>query len=159
MSSGRFARGPSPGFRVGARLPVVRSGEPPEGHDVKVDLGGGGTDPHVNWGGRFEDIGAYVSHDEPSVKVISSAPGRGSTMTDVMRLAKDPKGKPTVSPNGKMVSDFSELSPAPWFGLTTRGRPDRVRSSSTDPSTHTSPGSLQAVLRLSGSADPEGRPG
>jgi hypothetical protein len=147
------------GSAQAARLPVVRSGEPPEGHDVKVDLGGSGTDPRVNWGGRFEDIGAEVSHDEPSVKVISSAPGRGSTMTDVMRLAKDPKGKPTVSPNGKMVSDFSELSPAPWFGLATRGRPDRVRSSSTDPSTHTSPGSLQAVLRLSGGADPEGRPG
>jgi hypothetical protein len=98
----------------------VRSGEPPEGHHVKVDLGGGGTDPRGNWGGRFQDVGAYVSHDEPSVKVISSAPGRGSTMTDVMRLAKDPKGKPTVSPNGKMVSDYAELSPAPWFGLTTR---------------------------------------
>ena len=96
MSAGRFARGSSPGFRVGTRLPVVRSGEPPEGHHVKVDLGGG-TDPLGNWGGRFQDVGAYVSHDEPSVKVISSAPGRGSTMTDVMRLAKDPKGKPTVS--------------------------------------------------------------
>jgi hypothetical protein len=97
----------------------VRSGEPPEGHDVKVDLGGG-TDPRGNWGGRFQDIGAYVSHDEPSVKVISGAPGRGSTMTDVMRLAKDPKGKPTVSPNGTMVSGYAELSPAPWFGLMTR---------------------------------------
>jgi hypothetical protein len=120
MSSGRFAQGPSPGFRVGARLPVVRSGEPPEGHDAKVDLGGSGTDPRGNWGGRFEDNGANVSHDEPSVKVISSAPGRGSTRTDVMRPAKDPKGKPAVSPNGKMVSDYAELSPAPWFGLTTR---------------------------------------
>ena len=34
-----------------------------------------------------------------------------------MRLPRDPKGKPTVSPNGKTVSDYAELSPAPWFGL------------------------------------------
>ena len=34
-----------------------------------------------------------------------------------MRLPKDPKGKPTVSPKGKTVSDYAELSPAPWFGL------------------------------------------
>jgi hypothetical protein len=86
-------------------------------HDVKVDLGGGCTDPRGNWGGRFEDNGVYVGHDEPSVKFISSAPGSGNNMTYVMRLAKDPKGKPTVSPNGKTVSDYAELSPAPWFGL------------------------------------------
>jgi hypothetical protein len=38
-------------------------------------------------------------------------------MTYVNRLGVDPKGKPTVSPNGKTVSDYAELSPAPWFGL------------------------------------------
>jgi hypothetical protein len=117
MSSGRFTRGPSPGFRVGARLPVVRSGEPPEGHDVEVGLGGG-TDPRGNWGGRFQDNGAYVSHDEPSVKVISSAPGRGSTMTDVMRLAKDPKGKPTVSPNRKIPTHLSRAGGSGRWAVT-----------------------------------------
>ena len=76
--------------------------------------------PGATWVGGSKGNGTYVSHDEPSVKVISSAPGRGSTMTDVMRPAKDPKGKPTFSPNGKMVSDYAELSPAPWFGLTAR---------------------------------------
>jgi hypothetical protein len=29
----------------------------------------------------------------------------------------DPKGKPTVSPNGPTVSEYAELSPVPWFGL------------------------------------------
>ncbi len=86
-------------------------------HDVKVDLGGGCTDPRGTWNGRFEDNGSYVGHDEPSVKFISSAAGTGNNMTYVMRLAKDPKRKPTVSPNGKTVSDYAELSPAPWFGL------------------------------------------
>jgi hypothetical protein len=39
-------------------------------------------------------------------------------MTYVNKLGADPKGKPTVSPNAKhSVSDYAELSPAPWFGL------------------------------------------
>ena len=66
---------------------------------------------------RFEDNGIYVGHDEPSVKFISSAPGSGNSMSYLMRLPRDPKGKPTISPNGKTVSDYAELSPAPWFGL------------------------------------------
>lgn len=93
------------------------NGHSPKYHDVKVDLGGGCTDPRGNWGGRFEDNGTYVGHDEPSVKFISSAPGSGNNMSYVMRLPKDPKGKPTVSPKGRTVSDYAELSPAPWFGL------------------------------------------
>ncbi len=93
------------------------NGHSPKYHDVKVNLGGGCTDPGVTGAGRFEDNGVYVGHDEPSVKFISSAPGSGNNMTYVMRLARDPKGKPTVSPNGKTVSDYAELSPAPWFGL------------------------------------------
>ncbi len=93
------------------------NGHSSEYQDVKVDLGGGCTDPRGTWGGRFEDNGTYVGHDEPSVKFISSAPGSGNNMTYVMRLAKDPKRKPTISPNGKTVSDYAELSPAPWFGL------------------------------------------
>ena len=52
-------------------------------------------------GWQFEYNGTYAGHDEPSVKFISSAPGTGDNMTDVMRLAKGPKGKPTVFPNGR----------------------------------------------------------
>src|ERR1039458_8580121 len=174
------ARGSSPGLRVGVRMSVVRSGEPPgrtsmgkrwarlcalagsliviigtvaasgltasaastkatasastgiapkstsmmdcnghspKYHEVRQDMVGGCTDPRGTWSGRFEDNGRYVGHDEPSIKFISSAPGSGNNMTYVNRLGVDPKGKPTVSPNGKTVSDYAELSPAPWFGL------------------------------------------
>jgi hypothetical protein len=64
---------------------------------------------------RFYDNGHYVGHDEPSVKFISTAPGSGSHMTYLMKLAVDPKAKPTVT--SPKVSKFAELSPAPWFGL------------------------------------------
>ena len=42
--------------------------------------------------GRFRDpkTGAYVGHDEPSVKFISSRPGSGNTMSYGMQLARDP---------------------------------------------------------------------
>ncbi len=60
--------------------------------DVKQDLGGLCTDPRGTWGGRFEDNGTYIGHDEPSVKFISSAPGSGNDMTYVNRLSRDPAG-------------------------------------------------------------------
>jgi hypothetical protein len=85
--------------------------------EVKKDLDGLCTDPRGTWSGRFEDNGVYIGHDEPSVKFISSAPGTGNTMTYVNTLGKDPHGKPTTSPHGKTVSDYAELSLAPWFGL------------------------------------------
>jgi hypothetical protein len=88
--------------------------------DVKQDLGGGCTDPLGYWDGsawRFSDNGVYVGHDEPSVKFISDAAGSGNSFSYVTRLATDPAGKPTISPTGKTVSDYAELSPAPWFGL------------------------------------------
>ena len=88
--------------------------------DVKQDLGGGCTDPLGYWDGsawRFSDNGSYVGHDEPSVKFISNAPGSGNNMTYVMQLSTDPVAAPTVPSHGKAVSDYAELSPAPWFGL------------------------------------------
>jgi hypothetical protein len=63
---------------------------------------------------RAIDNGHYVGHDEPSVKFISSAANSGNTMTYQMQLGVDPKGKPTADGT---VSDYAELSPAPWFGL------------------------------------------
>lgn len=78
------------------------------------------TDPWANINGkasRFYDNNYYVGHDEPSVKFISAAPNSGNTMSYSMRLARDPAGTPTVSPNGTTVSDYAELSAAPWFGL------------------------------------------
>jgi hypothetical protein len=77
------------------------------------------TDPHGmydNKPSRFRDpiTGAYVGHDEPSVKFISSVNGSGNTMTYGMRLSKDPTKTPTASGS---VTKYGELSVAPWFGL------------------------------------------
>jgi hypothetical protein len=63
---------------------------------------------------RFVDNGWYVGHDEPSVKFISSQPGSGNQMTYIMRLPVDPSKSPTASGS---VTDYGELSVAPWYGL------------------------------------------
>jgi hypothetical protein len=65
-------------------------------------------------GARFEDNGHYIGHDEPSVKFISHQAGSGNTMSYLMKLPVDPIRPPT--PSGS-VTDYSELSIAPWFGL------------------------------------------
>jgi hypothetical protein len=78
------------------------------------------TDPHgkpdEGYLSRFRDpiTGAYVGHDEPSVKFISSRAGAGNTMTYGMRLSTDPAKAPTASGS---VTHYGELSVAPWFGL------------------------------------------
>ena len=63
---------------------------------------------------RFEDNEHYIGHDEPSVKFISSTPGSGNTMTYLTKIPVDPAASPT--PTGS-VTDYGELSIAPWFGL------------------------------------------
>ena len=63
---------------------------------------------------RFEDNGHYVGHDEPSVKFISAAPGSGNTMTYLQKLPVDPVKLPTATGS---VTDYGQLSVAPWFGL------------------------------------------
>src|SRR5260370_24069240 len=63
---------------------------------------------------RFEDNGHYIGHDEPSVKFISSTPGSGNTMTYLQTLPVDPVRLPTPSAS---VTDYAQLSVAPWFGL------------------------------------------
>jgi hypothetical protein len=65
-------------------------------------------------GSRFVDNGWYVGHDEPSVKFISSTPGSGNTMTYLMKVPVDPKVAPTASGS---VTNYGQLSVAPWFGL------------------------------------------
>jgi hypothetical protein len=75
------------------------------------------TDPITAKNGkasRFIDNGWYVGHDEPSVKFISYARGSGNTMTYDMTIPRDPAKAPT--PSGS-VTDYGELSVAPWFGL------------------------------------------
>jgi hypothetical protein len=63
---------------------------------------------------RFEDNDIYIGHDEPSVKFISSTPGSGNTMTYLTKIPVDPRAAPT--PSGS-VTNYGELSIAPWFGL------------------------------------------
>ncbi len=64
--------------------------------------------------GRFIDNKWYVGHDEPSVKFISSTPGSGNTMTYLTKIPVDPRESPT--PSGS-VTNYGQLSIAPWFGL------------------------------------------
>jgi hypothetical protein len=63
---------------------------------------------------RFVDNGWYVGHDEPSIKFISSQPGSGNEMSYIMRLPVDPTKAPTATGS---VTDYAELSVAPWTGL------------------------------------------
>jgi hypothetical protein len=63
---------------------------------------------------RFEDNGRYIGHDEPDVKFISHKPGSGNTMTYLMKLPVDPRKHATATGS---VTNYSELSIAPWFGL------------------------------------------
>ena len=63
---------------------------------------------------RFIDNKWYIGHDEPSVKFISSQPGSGNTMTYVMKLSRDPRRAPTAFGS---VTDYSQLSVAPWFSI------------------------------------------
>jgi hypothetical protein len=65
-------------------------------------------------GYRFQDNGHYIGHDEPSVKFISHVAGTGNTMSYLTKLPVDPRRQPTASGS---VTDYSELSIAPWFGL------------------------------------------
>ncbi len=63
---------------------------------------------------RFEDNGHYIGHDEPSVKFISSTPGSGNTMSYLTKMPVDPRQSPTASGS---VTNYGQLSIAPWFGL------------------------------------------
>ncbi len=84
---------------------------------VRKMAGGLCTDPfkYVNGHGhRFIDNGWYVGHDEPSVKFISTTPGSGNTMSYLMRMSRDPAAAPTATGS---VTDYGQLSVAPWFGL------------------------------------------
>jgi hypothetical protein len=75
------------------------------------------TDPLRFYDGkatRFYDNKRYIGHDEPSVKFISSTPGSGNTMTYLQKIPVDPRKAPTASGS---ITDYGELSVAPWFGL------------------------------------------
>jgi len=63
---------------------------------------------------RFIDNGWYVGHDEPTIKFISNTPGSAESMSYLAKLPVDPAAAPTASGS---VTNYGELSVAPWFGL------------------------------------------
>jgi len=73
------------------------------------------TDPLGSDGGRFEDNGHYLGHDEPSVRYLSGRKGSGNNVTYTERLPLDPRALPTVARPGHDVTHWFELSIAPWL--------------------------------------------
>jgi hypothetical protein len=73
------------------------------------------ADPRGLKGGRFDDNGYYIGHDEPSVRFVSSRPGTGNNITFVETLGVDPSAAPTVATPGSDITHYFELSIAPWF--------------------------------------------
>jgi hypothetical protein len=69
------------------------------------------------WGGKFYDNGNYIGHDEPDATFLSSAPGSGDNVNWTLSLGRDPVASPTDVSPGHDVSDWFQLSPAPWFSM------------------------------------------
>ena len=68
-------------------------------------------------GGRFEDNGYYVGHDEPTVQFYSNQPGSSTNLSYVQTLPRDPRALPTVKGPLKDVTHFFELMPALWYSM------------------------------------------
>jgi hypothetical protein len=86
-------------------------------HTVRPMAGMNCVDPVSRYHGkanRFNDNGWYIGHDEPTIKFISSAPGSAITMSYLTKLPVDPVAAPTATGS---VTNYGQLSTAPWFGL------------------------------------------
>lgn len=103
---------PVPAMKMRCVDPVAVNGPAGGGYARAYGAGAPGNS-------RFYDNGHYVGHDEPSTKFISTVPGSGNTFTLFQQLPVDPSPSltRTTSPTGTTVSDYAELSPAPWIGL------------------------------------------
>ena len=82
-----------------------------------TDIRGSTKNTANTWDGRFYDNGHYIGHDEPDMAFNSSAPGSGNNVNWTFKLGRDPKAAPTVAHPGHDVSDWFELSPAPWVSM------------------------------------------
>jgi hypothetical protein len=82
--------------------------------DIRGDLGVTNSN---TWGGRFYDNGHYIGHDEPDTTFLSNSRGSGGNVTWTESLGRDPAAAPTDAHPGKDVSDWFQLSPAPWFSM------------------------------------------
>jgi hypothetical protein len=101
-------------FDCNGNSPVETPARPELCTDIRGFLG---VDNENTWGGRFYDNGKYIGHDEPDMTFLSSRPGSGNNVTWDETLPVDPVGTPGVSDPGKDISDWYELSPAPWFSM------------------------------------------
>jgi hypothetical protein len=70
-----------------------------------------------SWDGKFYDNGHYIGHDEPDMGFISSTPGSGGNVSWTLNLGRDPTAAPTDANPGHDVSNWFELTPAPWFSM------------------------------------------
>ena len=75
------------------------------------------ADPRTNPSKRFEDNGAYIGHDEPTVRFISNKPGTGNDFNITETIGQDPAADPTVAHPGSDITHHFELSIAPWFSM------------------------------------------
>jgi hypothetical protein len=82
-----------------------------------TDIRGASKANTNTWGGRFYDNGHYIGHDEPDADFTSSAPGSGNNVTWSLTLGKNPVAAPTDVSPGHDVTDWFELTPAPWFSM------------------------------------------
>jgi hypothetical protein len=82
-----------------------------------TDVRGSKKDTPNTDDGRFYDNGHYIGHDEPDMAFTSSAPGSGNNVNWTFKLGRDPKAAPTVAHPGHDVSDWFELSSAPWVSM------------------------------------------
>ncbi len=83
-----------------------------------TDIRGFSGEHNANtWDGRFYDNGEYIGHDEPDMTFLSPQPGSGNNVTWTETLPRDPALAPTDAHPGSDVSDWFELSPAPWFSM------------------------------------------
>jgi hypothetical protein len=71
--------------------------------------------PRGGDGGRFEDNGHYIGHDEPSFRFISNIKGSGRNIKITETLPRDPVANPTVKTPGNDITHWFELSIAPWI--------------------------------------------
>jgi hypothetical protein len=76
-----------------------------------------GVSNQNTWGGKFYDNGHYIGHDEPDTTFLSTQPGSGGNVSWNLTLGKDPAGAPTDKTPGSDVSNWFELSPAPWLSM------------------------------------------
>jgi hypothetical protein len=82
-----------------------------------TDIRGADTTNANTWNGRFYDNGHYIGHDEPNTDFTSSAPGSGNNVSWTVTLGRNPAAAPTDIDPGHDVTNWFELTPAPWFSM------------------------------------------